>query len=149
MGQTEILSTKITKLDSQRHGRSYLGKKVYSKEGNIVGIVKDLFIGKGAMTGFFVLGRRKLFIDKEYVASESEKSIMLSIEPVLLVIGKKVFDSDGRKVGYVSGIDRKSNSNNYVALLVKSNLFSKAFSIPKEDVEVFKENVILNRAYPK
>lgn len=149
MGQTEILSTKIANLDNQRHGRSYLGKKVYSKEGNIVGIVKDLFIGKDAMTGFFVLGRRKLFIDKEYMATESEKAIMLSIEPVLLAIGKKVFDSDGRKVGVVTGVERKSNSNNYVALFVKSNIFSKAFSIPKEDVEVFKENVILNRAYPK
>lgn len=149
MKQIEMLSTNFDKLDNQRHARTYLNKKVYSKDGNVVGWVKDLLFSKNTLSGFLVVGRRKLFIDKEYIGSESEKTLMLSMNPILYNIGKKVFDSDGRKVGKVVGLDRKSKANSFQSLIVKAHIFSKPFPIPKEHIEVCKENVILNRAYPK
>jgi len=149
MKKTEIISTNLDNLENQRYGKSYLGKKVYSKEGRLVGIVRDILIDKNSLSGLFIIGKRKLFVDKEYIASESEKAIMLTIEPVLSIVGKKVFDSDGRKIGVVMSIDRKSKSNSFVSLMVKAHIFSKPFTIPKEDIEVCKENIILNRAYPK
>lgn len=144
-----ILSTKITPQSSLIGAKSYFGRKVFSKSGYKIGRVKDVALKNDKVVGFLVKGKKNLFVDREYVASESENAIVLSTDPVIDLIGKQVFDSQGAKVGKVIDLDRQTNANNFKALIVKNKLYSKPMRIPKEDVEVSKENIILNKKFEK
>ncbi|MFH1589488.1 MAG: PRC-barrel domain-containing protein [archaeon] len=147
--RTKILSSKITNQTILVGARSFLGRKVFSKSGNKVGRVKDLILKKDKLVGFLVKGKKKIFIDMEYVASDSEKAIMLSTDPVIDFIGKQVFDSEGKKIGKVTDLDRKTNANNFNALIVKHKFYSRPIIIPKKDVDVSQENIILNKKFEK
>lgn len=147
--RTKVLSTKITPESSLIGARSYLGIKVFSKSGYRIGRVKDIALKNDRVAGFLVQGKKEIFVDKEYVASESENAIVLSTDPVIDLIGKQVFDSQGTKVGKVIDLDRQTNANNFKALIVKHRIYSKPILIPKEDVEVSKENIILNKKFER
>ncbi|MFH1771019.1 MAG: PRC-barrel domain-containing protein [archaeon] len=147
--KTKVLSTKITPQSSLIGARSYLGRKVFSKSGYKIGRVKDVALKNDHLVGFLVKGKKKVFVDKEYVASESENAIVLSTDPVINLIGKIVFDSQGTKVGKVIDLDRQTNANNFKALIVKKKPYSKPMLIPKDDVDIFKENIILNKIFEK
>ena len=143
----EILSMKHINLESAKTSSYYIGKKVFSKLGNQIGIVKNIVLKNNLLAGFIVVGRKTIFIDKEYIDSESEKALMLSMHPVTELIGKQVFDKVGRKLGKVISLERKTNTNNFTNLIIKANIYSKPFKVPKEHVSAYKENIILNKDY--
>ena len=144
----KIISSKIKNLETTKSLKTYLGKKVFSSSGFYIGKIKDLIVRKNSLVGFIVKGKQKLFLDISFVKSESEKSIVLSINPVLNILKMDVFDVDGRKIGKVTGLNRTSNINNFESLIVKKNFYTK-INIPKKDIDTFKKNVILNKAYDK
>lgn len=139
---TTILSSKQTTIEHMDFLSNYLGKKVFSQTGEKVGTIKDVVFEKGTHKGFLVSG--DLFIDKEYFSKEFEESMMLEINPVTLLIGKLVFDVDGKKVGKVIDIERTNNANDYKTILVKKNIFSKPIVIEKKEIDITKKNIILN-----
>ncbi len=142
-----ILATKkdISKMEGFR---SYLGKTVISKSGDKVGKVYDLAFSKSSMEGVIVARKlSKFFIDKKFLNAVSDKTVMLSINPVVMLLGKHVFDADGKKLGKVSGLVRKGSTNNFDALVVKKNIYSKQFKVPKVHIKVSKKNIILNKVY--
>lgn len=142
----KIISSKLGKIEHLKKFSSYIDKKVYSKSGEYLGQVKDLLFRKDCFLGI-MLDRKNIFIGKEFFFKESEKGIILKIEPVTSLIGKQVFDSIGKKVGTVSDIKRKTNSNSYTDLMVKKAIYRKAVSIPKKDVDIAKKNIILKKEY--
>ena len=71
------------------------------------------------------------------------EKVMLTIDSVLLLKGKVVFDSQGKKVGKVVDVIRPTNSNNFTDIVVKEKLWSKPKKIPKEKLAVYKKNIIL------
>lgn len=142
-----IISSKIKNLNKQEKASSYLGKKVLSKSGEYVGKVYDIILQKGNITGFLISGKVKIFIGKESIASQSEKTIMLKIEPITNIIKKKVFDAAGKKIGSVIDLKRKSTANTYSDLKVRQAIHKKPFLIPKKEVRVSKKNVILNKVH--
>jgi len=144
--KTDIVSGKIKNLDSLSKLKSYLGKKVYAKKGDFIGYVRDVMFKGNIIQGIFVKGKRNIFIGKEFFEHESEEAFVLSIDPVVCLIGKQVFDSAGKRIGKVIDIKRKSNANTYSELIIKKVFYRRAFSIPKEDVSVAKQNIILKHA---
>ncbi len=147
MGKIRILSSKLKNINTKDKVTSYFGKKVLSKSGEYVGKVYDVILQKGSIIGYLVSGKVRIFIGKESIASQSEKTIMLKIEPVTNIIGKKVFDAAGKKIGSVFDLKRKSTANTYTDLKVRQAIYKKSFLIPKKEVRVSKKNVILDKVY--
>jgi sporulation protein YlmC with PRC-barrel domain len=141
--KTDIISGKVKNLDGFSKLSKHVGKKVYSKRGDFVGYVQDVMFKGNIIQGILVNGKRNLFIGNEFVEHESDKAFVLSIDPVVSIIGKQVFDSSGKRIGKIVDIKRKTNANVYSEIIVKKSFFRRTFSIPKEDISVAKENVIL------
>jgi sporulation protein YlmC with PRC-barrel domain len=143
----EIISTKVKNLDRLGDFSSYMGRKVFSKSGHYVGKVYDIITQNKCMVGVLVRGKLKIFIDKEYFMSDTPKAIMLSIDPVTNLLGKQVFDAIGKRIGKVSALERRGNSNVFSSLIVKKRAYSKPFVVPKKDIDTFKDNVILKKEH--
>ncbi|MEE9525870.1 MAG: PRC-barrel domain-containing protein [Candidatus Woesearchaeota archaeon] len=134
----------ISKLGSIKE---ILNKNVVSKSGHPMGKVKDVLFNDKGVKG--IIGKKKLikyYVDSSFFSS-SEKNIMLSIDPVLLLLGKEVFDADGKKLGKVKGVIRDNDTNSFKTLIVKRKLYSRKQKIPKADIKVSKKNIILNKKY--
>lgn len=150
MAKKNIRTISPTKKDISKmeRFRAYLGKKVISKSGDRVGKVYDIAFSKGSMEGIIVWrGLSRYFIDRRFISAVSDSTIMLSINPVFTLVGKQVFDSDGKKLGKVVDLARKGSGNNFEALLVRRNIYSKQVKVPKSDIRVSKKNIILSKAY--
>jgi sporulation protein YlmC with PRC-barrel domain len=144
----EAISTKGKDPLKMESFRSYIGKEVISKSGERIGKVHDLRFSGNSVTGIVVRRRlSRLFIDKEFIAGGSGGTIMLSIDPVTMMLGKQVFDADGKKMGKVSKVLRKGSSNTLTAVMVKKRMYSRGIKIPKEDIDVSKKNLILKKVY--
>ena len=144
-----IISKKVLNITSMKKLTYYLGKKVFSKSGEYSGKIIDVFLNKGNLSGILIRGKEKYFLDKEFFTSDTGDAVLISIDPVVNAIGKEVFDSEGRKLGKVIGMDRKNTDNDYTFMIVKKHALSAPFSVPKAHVEVCKKNVILNKEYGK
>lgn len=142
-----LLSKRLSTLDNTSTLRSYLGKKVYSTSGDFVGRVVDVIIFQDQFVGLTVQGKRRLFVDKDYCEPETVDNIILKIDPITMLNGKLVFDSEGKKVGRVVGFERTGVRNTCDVIVVKKNVFNKPLSIPYSAIETSKKNIILNKAY--
>lgn len=127
--------------------RSVLGKKVFSTQGDYVGVIQDIKIHKDRLVGVIIAGTSLLEIGISYITLTAEKAILLSIHPTTLLKGKLVFDKDGKKLGKVIEVKRQDNSNICTAILVKKDIFKKPIIIPAVEIEVSKQNIILNKVY--
>jgi sporulation protein YlmC with PRC-barrel domain len=122
--------------------KGYFGKRVVSKSGIYLGRVKEVLMSDYTVQGIVV---GKLFIDKQYFASTIDK-IMLTIDPVTLMLGKRVYDADGKKLGNVLSIVR-SGANDFSEIQVRKNVIKKPVGVPKADISTTKTNIILNKVY--
>lgn len=145
--QPTLLTPRFSDLADTVSARHFLGKKVYSTSGDHVGRVHDVVLKNNALAGLLVVGKKLLFIDYEYCTSGAVDGIVLKIDPVTMLKGKIVFDSQGRKLGKVKSIERENNKNYCSKLVVRKGLFSRPRLIPYDEVEVSKKNIILSRAY--
>ncbi|MFP4119173.1 MAG: PRC-barrel domain-containing protein [Candidatus Woesearchaeota archaeon] len=144
----KLTSAKGT-LESSHMLKSYLGEKVYSRSGDVVGTLKDIVLKKNALEGIIVKTgfRSKIFIGKDYIKELTPVTMMLSIDPVTSLVGKYVFDADGKKLGVVTELKRSTDANNYQGIYVRKHRFSKPMYIKKEAVEIAKKNIILSETY--
>ncbi len=127
---------------------SWIGKKVISKSGDIIGKVQDFRFSKNTIEGIVVMRNiSRLFIGHEFISGVSDEAVVLSIDPVTMLVGKKVFDADGKEMGKVARLVRKGSSNSFEAVIVKKNIYSKGMKFPKADVEVSKKSIILKKSY--
>lgn len=147
MRKTEVISQNFKRILPNQSTKWYLGKKVVSKSGAIIGKVSDIVLSDKGIHGLvFKHGFHSTCLDKQYIQDVSD-AVILGIDPVTSLVGKLVFDADGRKLGKVTKVGRKGCSNLFVDLAVKKRFFSKELRIPKDHVAVMRKNVILNRAY--
>jgi sporulation protein YlmC with PRC-barrel domain len=143
----QIFASKISNIEQVNRAKSYIGKKVFSKSGEKVGKIFDVVLQNGLLAGVLVKGHVKLLISKEFFHSDSPETIMLSINPSALLLKKHVFDADARKLGKVVAISRKGTTNDFSKITVKKNIFSKPFDIPKSEIEIAEDNIILYKVY--
>ena len=145
--ETFLLSKRLSTLDNTSTVHDYLGKRVYSTSGDRVGRVVDVVLFQDQYVGLMVRGRRLLFVDKDYCEPENVDSIILKIDPITMLKGKIVFDSEGKRLGKVVGFERTGVRNTCDVILVRKNVFKKPISIPYSAIETSKKNIILNKAY--
>jgi len=142
------VSKKVKNPKSLESFRAYIGRKVISKSGEKIGKVHNIRFSGTIVSGFVVSKLiSKFFVGIEYLGDVSEESIVLSIDPVTELIGKHVFDADGRNLGKVARLNRKGTENNFDEIVVKKRIYSKGITIPKKDIDVMKKNIILNTVY--
>jgi len=145
----DIVSSRTKKIENTGRYSSYMGKKVYSKTGELVGSVYDIVIKNDCMAGVLYKGNSRVFMGKEFFKSDTADAIMLKIEPVTGLIGKQVFDSTGKRVGKVVELKRKSTANSYEELRVKKAFYLSSVFIPKKLIAVAKKNIILREPWQK
>ena len=64
----QIISKKTRQILENQKAKWYLGKKVVSKSGAIIGTVKDLMVTEKGIQGYIIGDKfNKTFIDKEFV----------------------------------------------------------------------------------
>lgn len=145
--EISIISQNIKTLKETNKLSSYIGKRVYSKSGEYVGKLKEFVTYNNEFAGMLVYGKNDLFVDKEFFSLNSEDSIVLLIDPITILLGKKVFDADGRDLGKVVGVDRNSNLNNFKYLEIRKGSFAKPVKVSKVEISVMKKNIILKTSY--
>lgn len=139
-----IASKQYTELDSVS---AMLGRKVYGSSGTYAGKVQDILLNNNRAVAMLIKrGFTKCIISTEFISAESTKTLMLTIDPVILHIGKVVYDKEGRKLGKVVDIIKKGE-NSIKEIIVRQNIFRKQLVIPGSEIAVSKANIILKRAY--
>lgn len=127
--------------------QSVLGKKVYSKSGEYVGKIIDVLAHKRTISAVHVKKpRTECMLDVNFIQSESQKTIMLSIDPVVLLLRKTVYDKAGKKLGKVIDIVKKGE-NDPKELIVKKSIFSRPITVSGSDIDVAKANILLKKTY--
>jgi len=125
----------------------YIGKKVVSKSGKTIGTIRDVLFTEKGVKGFIIHRFfTRFYIDNAYFNTIG-KQAMLSINPAILLAGKVVFDADGKRLGKVVNVNRKNKSNDFESITVKKRFFLKGIDIPKSEIDIMKNNIILNKAY--
>lgn len=127
---------------------NYKWKKVIGKHGGKLGRVWDIVIKDNKLVAIMTRkGFKKYFIGTEFIASMTKFTIKLSIEPVLVNLGKKVFDNDGKYLGKVIHIIKPSQKNDFTELIVRKHILSKKKIIKKSDIDINEKNIILNKSF--
>ena len=131
--------------------KKLIGKKVISKGGVIIGKVCQIRINpyhlnlEGILIkrGFL---RKPIYLGRSYFSHLSLDAIILNEELSLFIKGKYVFTSEGERVGKVSKVVRKGNSNELQNLVIKS-LFTREISIPNSEIKHIGKSVVLKSGY--
>ena len=134
--------------DHDSSARSLLGKRVVAENGEIIGRVEDLLFSGTTIDAIRVnRGITSIVIDMAYVADTEQKSVVLRINPANRYVGMHVFDSVGRRLGKVIGIDQRGQSNTLESITVKRGLLGRTLTIPASDISVSEKNIILSKEY--
>jgi sporulation protein YlmC with PRC-barrel domain len=136
---------------NQKEGKniwSVIGKQILSKSGDRAGRLFGIYFSSNQIVAFLVFYKLKLIkLDSKHFRNwdsiESNKAILLDIDPVYLLPGKSVFDSDGKKLGEVSKIDQLGYYNDFDAFYVKKKFYLPGLRIEKSKVQVLNKNIIL------
>lgn len=146
MGEINIIATHAKRIDSINTLTRYINKNVFTKDGEKIGRVRDIVFDKTVIHGIMVAKFRffkKMYVGMEYVDRFTPDSVLLRINPVILMLGKIVFDSEGKIVGRVKRVIRKNNSNAFDSIVIKKGLFSKEKTIDPKDMIILKKNIRL------
>lgn len=142
-----------------QHERSYektldmshvLGSRVISKSGVVVGNVKEVRIHPHHLKIEGVVVRRgpynSIYLGRNYIDRVSDKAVILSIDPVLLLVGKPVLTSQGKKIGTVKRVIRKHHTNELESINV-SSFWKKEVIIPSRYIKIIHHALLLSPHY--
>jgi|SRR3989344_1455130 len=152
---TKLKHHRITKkekaLEETLDLKKLVHARVLSSKGQVIGKVKELRINQKTLSiegivvsrGFM---KKPLYIGSSYFEDLSDESLILKIEPSVLLIGKKVLSSEGKVIGEVKDIERQGHTNEILDLIIKKPL-RKSFIIKKSYVKYLGDSIILNSNY--
>jgi sporulation protein YlmC with PRC-barrel domain len=125
---------------------SVVGKKVIAKNGEVIGRVKEVAFDLGKILGIIVGAKSgKVLIGTDYIDDLIADSVVLKISPVTALLGRKVFDKDGRKLGKVTELVRHNAHNDLTQIVVSRGLFRKPLKVDRDDIQVAGMNIILKK----
>lgn len=136
--------------DETINGASLLGKRVISKSGTVVGHVAELRLHPTDLNLEGVLVSRgfgkKVYFGRNYINRASQKGLFLTIDPTILLIGRRVLQSTGKSIGTVKSITRKANSNELNSITIGAFL-KKDMTVPAEAITIAHEAIMLDSKY--
>ncbi len=151
----ENMETIQTKKGSTRNKTAFsakelVGTKVLSRTGKNIGEVDTVKLhpkfgtieGVRVSTGLIGVDH---FFGKEYISKITDSAVMLNIDPLTGIVGKKVFDSRGKKVGKVTEVNREGDSNKIISLNVDRGLMQDDLLIARKAIDTIGYNVLLNQ----
>lgn len=131
--------------------RKIVGTKVLTEGGLSIGRVLQVRINTDTKTLEGILVKRGLFKGTLYLGSNffdklSPEGIILNIEPVILLCGRKVVTYDGEVIGVVKDVARFGRTNSIKSLSVHS--FSRGnFIVPASEIKSLGKSIILKNSY--
>lgn len=145
----EIIGPKGTKIEKYDFLVNLIGKKVIAKNGEVIGRVGDVAIKDYDIKGVFCKSAAfgRVYIDKSHFEAFSTNAIVLKIDPVILLKGKLVFDSSGRKIGTVKDVNRDDTTNKFKSIEVRGKIYKRKVTIKASQIATMKKNVILKGKY--
>jgi sporulation protein YlmC with PRC-barrel domain len=151
MERFDIISKGGTAFEKTIDLSNVLGKRVLSKNGQSVGHVRTLRVSDDGLSvkGVVVsrgLFNQPLFIGSGYIDRLTLDSIVLKIDPFLLLKGLKVVSSEGEVIGRVVDFVRVNNTNDLDSLTVKS-FMRGSFSVPVNSIKSVGYSIILKPNY--
>lgn len=151
MKEVYIVEKGDASIDETSNLKRLLGARVLSVNGIVVGRVREVRIdpGKLSLEGIFVsrgIFQPALYIGASYFERASNDAVILNIDPFVLLKGKGVVSSDGKRIGRIKDLIRDDFSNNVKEIIV-GKLFGKDFKIPYENVKLTGKSTILKINY--
>ncbi|OVE75006.1 hypothetical protein BVX95_00605 [archaeon D22] len=124
-----------------------LGKEVVDAQGEVLGVIQMLHIDKKSktITGITVdqgFMKPDLFVGLDNIQQFGIDTVFLNTFPNDKIKGMQVLDSEGKKIGVVTGLEFTS-SNNLKSLIVKIGVIGGNKIIPIKRVREIGYNVIL------
>jgi sporulation protein YlmC with PRC-barrel domain len=130
--------------------KNIVGLKVISKSGTVIGAVSEVMVERKTLKveGFLVRRgiKRPLYIGSSYIRTISSESVILSINPSVLMKGMKVISFEGEALGKVREVVRKDNRNEFREIIV-SSLLKRKFSVPSGKIHFVGKVVMLKKGY--
>ena len=121
------------------------GKDVISSKGVDAGSVKDFYTDTKILNGLVVKYKwTTYFIDAVHIHEASKDAVILTIHPYYLLIGKEVYDTEGRYLGVIKTVTRETNSNEPDTIIVKKSWWAQRKAISSDKVQEAKETVIID-----
>ena len=138
-------------MDNTLDMQKLIGSHVLSRSGTIVGRVRSIHFHPETLNleGILVgrgIGMKKIYIGKRYIRTASHEGIILTMEPSLLIIGKKVLDKHGKVIGSVKSVHRKSQTNDVQSIVVSAS-FKKDLSIPWHSIKPTTHVLVVSSTY--
>jgi sporulation protein YlmC with PRC-barrel domain len=137
---------------TDREGTSFWSiflRPILSKSGERAGRAVSIHFSATQVTKLTVwFGLRRYKIDSSLIRNlgniQSGRKIILDIDPIFLLIGKSVFDKDGKKLGTISKIEQLGMYNDFDGILVKRKFYLPSTRVEKSQIKVQNKNIILN-----
>jgi sporulation protein YlmC with PRC-barrel domain len=128
--------------------KKIVGKKVITDKGKNVGKVKAIHIHPTELTVEGIVvdpGMLELdhYIDKTYIRSLNAEGAVLNITPITEVVGLKVYDAVGRKIGKVAEIRRSDFKNTIRSIMVDTGADEDGLVIPVDYIATIGDAVML------
>jgi sporulation protein YlmC with PRC-barrel domain len=123
-----------------------LGKDVFDTDGQILGVVQQLKIDKKKklIVGILIdqgFMRPDLFIGLKHIRNFGIDSVFLSESPKPKIKGLEVYDSAGKKLGYIKNYE--ADDLNLKSILIKKHLLSKTYRLKANTIKKIGFSVIL------
>lgn len=125
------------------------GKPVYSKNKKSLGYVKEVRIHpknltiEGIRTTSSIFSEDK-YIGKNYISMITSKGVILTIDPIVDLMGFRVMDSKGRDIGKVKEILRTKKTNSIQGVVVNVGFLKKDVKILKNKISAVGKKIMLN-----
>ncbi len=145
----EIYTERSAAFADTRNAKKLIGIRVLTPSSEVFGKVREVRLHHTthAFEGVVVKrGSASRYIGKSYVARITNDAVTLSIEPAILVVGRPVVSSDGKRFGKVIKIQRVGHTNDIASLTVRRSLLRKAV-VPASGVKQFGASIILKKTH--
>ncbi|NCN08264.1 MAG: hypothetical protein GW938_00315 [Leptospira sp.] len=123
-------------------------KSVRSKSGQRAGrIIGFHFSGIKIVSLQLLSNGRIVSIDSKYIRNwnslSKTSSLFLDMDPIHLLLNMKVYDKDGRNLGYISKVEQSGYYNDFDFLLYKKKFYLPSKKIYSDQIETLNKNIIL------
>ncbi len=147
----ESLREGVDPLEKTLNAKELIGISVISQEGDPFWKVAHVRINPSAMhIDLFLISRgifrEPWYVGRTYIEKISAASIILTIQPLMLLKGKRVVDAEGKVLGKIKEIARNGDANVLKSIIVK-HFFKKEFSLPASAIESAGKSVLLKKSY--
>ena len=128
--------------------KKIIGKKVITEGGKKIGKVKSIHIHpkKLVMEGIVIdhgMFEVDQYVGANYIESLSDEGAVLKVTPSTEIVGHTVFDSMGKKIGEVKGINRSNQTNTLLSITIDAIETGKDLTLTSDYIAAVGEDTLV------